>query len=625
MNMPLRSSALLALVVAGLVFASSPVGAESPATYAVKRGDTLFGLAKRLYGDITCWPLIASIPGNHAYYPGVLWAGYTIKLPPQAECDRLHKPIVLEGAKEVSSKVIAKVADKPWEKNSNLASTYVEGQFRSEAERASMDRISGLTSIQQNVSEWMGTFNNGAQPMWRFRELTGLAEGYLDRSYWPSVAGVPLSEKEKENEAWWRERLKSYVSDTSRSGAWEERHISEYTRYLDGSHWAMHVPVMVPNDDPGASRSAYVGPKSFFVIDGKETEAYYHTYGLALMPNGSWIFRYQQPDPKAPTPNNWTCDPDKNDSCSGPWFFKTNTGSYGPYNHPTPPIPTKDGRFWYFDRETPSDIAGGYYPSAVPDGFVLYRDGKKVASYDWVDNLTYGKDAMTIVFRVRQGNDWHVAVDGKLGAAWDYVDQVQVNPTTGSVFYRARDQAGNWHAVKNEKAAPMPWEPSRVLMNGPLDEAFALRAAAPKDRYDFVPGYLEAFSKYGTWTFPRAVNPEAIDAKGNFLFVATDIIRLDLGTLNGEMTCSSSVCSRNYEFWLNDKRLGTATQRMVPLFSKSGGWLVDTKFGKVHIHYKHYGATVLPAFDPEGHLVFYTLDDTVARRTVFDLGDVTRF
>ena len=330
-------------------------------TYNVRRGDTLFGLAKRFYNDVSCWPLIASIPGNHAYYPGPLWIG-KIAVPPKEQCDQLHHPLSPVGLKEVSSTILANVSAKPWRIGTHLASTYVEGHFRSEAERLSTYRVRPyLNRIKDNVSEWTMTWNDGGSPMTAFMDATHLAEGYLYRPYWISINNLPLTSTEQENSAFWQERLKPYVSDTSFRGAWEERHVSEYIRYLDGSHWAMNVPRMFTAENG----RTYRGPQSFYVIDGKETETYYHAFGLALLPNGSWAFRYQQPDATIPISNNWKCEPEKNDVCAGPWFIKTNKTEYGPYNHPTPPAATADGSFWYLDITGP----GGT--------FVLYRDGEK--------------------------------------------------------------------------------------------------------------------------------------------------------------------------------------------------------------------------------------------------------
>jgi hypothetical protein len=229
--------------------------------------------------------------------------------------------------------------------------------------------------------------------------------------------------------------------------------------------------------------------------------------------------------------------------------------------------------------------------------------------------------------RIRNEDLWYVVVDGEKSKAWDYVDKIRKNQSTGSIFYRARDIRGKWYIVKNDKAQKLSFEPSRLYLNESIDDFIALDYIFPK--YHPTPFKREVVglstniaSSNKEWKIPGDARPISTDSKGNTLFKATT--RYDVRTVdeNGKIfeVCSSAVCSLDHTYWLNDSEIGVSTERMVPLFSKNkAAYPLPFFYEGEQKAMKYYGVFIEPSFNTHNQLVFYVLFNNTLTKQVYRL------
>ncbi|MSR85669.1 hypothetical protein EXS71_04540 [Candidatus Uhrbacteria bacterium] len=588
-NIPIKIS----VATAGLFFMISfPVLADGleQRIHIVKAGENLWNISKKIYGTPWCWPVIAAEPSNNIDYQGPLFIGKKISLPAQSACEAIQNPVRLESAPQTVQDV-ADVSEQPWYAKYLLIDNYLDGTYRDPVEYESIDRLDEKGQITDSMFEWFHTPTNGSYPMYTFSEVTNRL-AYT----WGSTRDLrseidhlnnPPTPEEKRVEDEWLQRIQPYVPDMYQRVN-DIRKVSELMRYRDGSHWGFRFSV---------SSTSLVRR---FVIDGVPTDPYYHADRLTILPNGRWAFRYQQTDP--------SCEKERYDNCPGGWLIKTSEGEYGPYKNISPPIPTinNDLYFWMW--------------AADKNQYALYKNGELQGTWPFVDYLNYTKNATGLIFRVRDGDQWSVAADGKAGRVWDYVDLIKVNHATGSIFYRARDLQGKWYIVKNEQATLMPFEPQNFFINPPLDEAFAVRySPSPRIGYDPA-GSTEIFSSQGHWHFLNGVDARAIDRRGNILFVARQAVRVPVKTDQGKITdvCSSSICHHDYIYWINDRQIGTASFRMLPLFSKKPARVKRAFYYEGNEKAFYYSGVVIPpAFDAEDRLVLYVIQDTKLKKLIY--------
>lgn len=245
--------------------------------------------------------------------------------------------------------------------------------------------------------------------------------------------------------------------------------------------------------------------------------------------------------------------------------------------------------------------------------------GKVDYSYEWEDSFYNAMDG-SVVYRVRQGNQWFVvkSAGGKtleISRPWDYVDQLDVSTISSTYTYRARDIEGKWYLVKNDRVTAVSFEPEYIFFNEILDEPFAIN--------DKSQSAGRVFSVFGDWNFAaRPVRVASVDARGNMLFSAyTKVplaIRSDAG-INYNMGSSSQ---HRYEdqYWLNDTYVGASNFNVYPLYSQSGAfsWATDDVF--------FTGVPHAPSFDSNGNMIVYSVYGRFPLyRTVFDVSALKRF
>lgn len=548
--------------------------------YTTKKGDTLAQISKNIYGEAACWPIIAAVPSNTIDYQGYIFPGKKIVIPEKDQCDAIVSPINLPPLSFLQKEKIADISDQPWHKAYLLMDNYIDGIYREKSEWASIDRIGyNQNSMTDHFGEWFNTSQNGSFPMSQYLESSANARPqdiYSEQSYYESITNAPTSIDEKGVEEFWKRQEFRYWDGEKINGIDK---IKEHILYKNNTHWGFKVSI--PEKE-----GKYLTPYSFFVIDGKPQQTYYHAHGLIIFPNGDWAYRYQLP--------TITCESTRMDRCDGPWFIKTNKGEYGPYSNVSPPIAVgeKDIYFWILEDNK----------------YSLYKNGERISQWEFADSLFYTKKAEGLVFRVREGNQWFVVKDGTKSEPWDYVDMISVNNETGTVVYRARKTNGEWLMVKNDTAIPVPFEP-HISLNIPLDEPVAMRQWNSEDH---TTSTTRIYSTKGDWKFDSAIYPIAINDNGDVLFTSYKTVPVLVDDNKGKerLVCSSAICNFNYSYWINERYIGNATSRMVPLFSKKEGTARPAFFyegSEEHIEY--YGQAIKPAFNNKNELVFYSVKE----------------
>lgn len=229
------------------------------------------------------------------------------------------------------------------------------------------------------------------------------------------------------------------------------------------------------------------------------------------------------------------------------------------------------------------------------------------------------KSKHSSLYRERDGDTWYVVLNGVRGQTWDYVDHVLKNDATGSIFYRARDIRGEWHVVKNEVATKLSFEPKELYLNQAIDDVFAFSPAFTS--YQENPE-THLYSSIEEWTIPVKAVPVAIDPDGRVLFREESKVLVQTVASDGTAMniCRSSTCSFDDTYWMNGKRIATASRRMVPLFSEKDPaaklpfWFDGEGTEQT---YKFYGAFGRPWFDAAGNLVFYVVRDSLLTKETY--------
>jgi hypothetical protein len=148
---------------------------------------------------------------------------------------------------------------------------------------------------------------------------------------------------------------------------------------------------------------------------------------------------------------------------SGHWFFVvddtlyTDQGTYAVTGGELDGDPwmLKDGSMMYTVRRGEGD-------AVVYD---LMKNGTLVATYDWIDEISYVKRTEDVAYRVRVGEAWHIVNAGVDEAAWTQVGALATDANGSTIAYRARSADGAWHIVFKGGSPALSWEPTSVRLN----------------------------------------------------------------------------------------------------------------------------------------------------------------
>lgn len=411
---------------------------------------------------------------------------------------------------------------------------------------------------------------------------------------------LPHAENFSDDKAWWKERFAPF-SETLTSKPFQT---SVGVRYIDTGHWAFQA-------SPDKNLSVNKNSETLFVIDGVETEIYYHASELALLPDGTWAFRYQDVDRE-------TCDATADANCPGSWFIKTSNETYGPYDYRTSePIPTSAGDFYYYTGEAVS-------LTSEDKTYTLYKNGEEVSVWDYIDNVSYTTDATDIVFRARRGDEWFIVKNGtEVSKAWAYVDQLSASRTTDTFVYSARDEEDNWHLVKNEATLLLLSEPDRVYLNELADEPFAFFMTLKEERpLPHSGGFAitQAISSLGDWSYSKPVRLEAVDADGNMLFMSREELPIYVRSDKTSVKVQDFMnWSEDKTYWMNNTQIGTGHFRLYPTYKKvprTSNELPEDVTGLIL-----GGVLQGMYFDEQGHAVFFSTLNGELRRNVYDVSE----
>lgn len=217
-------------------------------------------------------------------------------------------------------------------------------------------------------------------------------------------------------------------------------------------------------------------------------------------------------------------------------------------------------------------------------------------------------------YRERVGDEWFVVVNGtKRSRSWDYVDRLNKNPETGTYVYRARDIYGDWYVVKNHITTKLNFEPMYLELNFDTDKYVAYGYSEDRSETYFA-------TEYKNWIIPAEVRIAAADNDGNLLLREWKSVKVRTVGSGGEIfeTSSSHNHSVDYTYWVNDQKIADTIFRMVPQFSETSDPVkLPFFFSEQQSTVKYYGDTDSAAFDANGNVVIYLMDDTrLYKRTI---------
>src|SRR5215472_14421438 len=74
---------------------------QKPSTYVVKKGDCLWNISKRVWGDPTKWPLLFATNEVKIHNPNLIYPGQKLEIPTTITKEELHKAYELAQAKVI--------------------------------------------------------------------------------------------------------------------------------------------------------------------------------------------------------------------------------------------------------------------------------------------------------------------------------------------------------------------------------------------------------------------------------------------------------------------------------------------------------------------------------------------
>ncbi len=91
--------ALFTILAPTILLAESPKPVEKPSIYVVKKGDCLWTISKRVWGDPTKWPLLYATNQDKVRNPNLIYAGQKFTIPTTITKEELKKATQLAEAK----------------------------------------------------------------------------------------------------------------------------------------------------------------------------------------------------------------------------------------------------------------------------------------------------------------------------------------------------------------------------------------------------------------------------------------------------------------------------------------------------------------------------------------------
>lgn len=527
-------------VVVGVVIPTMFASAASTGTrYAPQSGDTLESISKRFYGTNLCWTVIASVNPDamNTDATAQFTTSTQLAIPKQSQCEITRaNDEAFTGATLV--------------KREGLEYVHRTGGWVNDGEI----RMKYVTPEENRSRLWLDTSRLQGVDFMRLKALQNVASTWLSSSMMESfldASGVQTSETDPlyrpqypwtDGKAHWKilpaDRLKE---------------VKELTQSIDGKSWGYRV------FDAKTKKISYV-------INGKRSTAWNYADNFVMKPDGTrWAYRAQL--------------------SNGTWNIITDRGSYGPYRFSSPPVLMADGRIVNVVIDQVKGV----------NVYHLIQDGTRMASYDFISDLTYANHAQDLAYIARQQSHWFVVRNNKPSQAWDYVDELNGSPLTTTFSYRARSADGQWYLASNDQSWKLPWEPSHVMLDVPNDTPVAVVDSAEFDETKY--GYLskgtdsynplEIITPTTDWKFNHPIGLQAVDSRGRILSIQYSDGTRDVGLAT---------------LFINDRKIGVI---------RIGGDVAATQQpGESQTFYSFY-------FDEHDQLVIYRYEGRVITRSTY--------
>jgi len=188
-----------------------------------------------------------------------------------------------------------------------------------------------------------------------------------------------------------------------------------------------------------------------------------------------------------------------------------------------------------------------------------------------------------------------------------------------------RDVDDDWFIVKNESATRLDFEPKKVYLNPAIDDVFAFTPSYTTTTTTPDASETRMYSPIEEWTIPGKAVPMAIDPTGHVLFRTEEPVDVPTKDAYGSTIaiCNPRICSFNYSYWLNGKRIAVANSIMVPQFSSSAApTKLPSWYEGAEKAFKYYGVFGQPDFDSNGNLVFFSVQDVKISKLTFDVSSI---
>ncbi|MBT4485634.1 MAG: hypothetical protein HOC71_18360 [Candidatus Latescibacteria bacterium] len=261
--------------------------------------------------------------------------------------------------------------------------------------------------------------------------------------------------------------------------------------------------------------------------------------------------------------------------------------------------------------------------------YALYKNGEVVSEWDYIDMVTYSRDAEDIIFRARMGDDWFVVKNGvDLSQSWDYLDNLLVSRFTDTYSYRARDVDGDWHMAINNESLALPSEPSRIYLNEMANEPFAFYELDEERSLPHSGNFVitKISSALGDWTYPEPVRFESVDNDGNMLFMSRT--ELPASVRSG----GNTIEIRNFfnwqedkVYWMNDQKIGSGVLRIYFVYDETVEKTRNSQYPDNASSGVLGGVLQGVYFDEPGNAVFYVALGGKLIREVYDVSSYRVF